>query len=197
MKPNHCYSPNLHPDKLKALQNLRRNKNIIIKRADKSGHVVVWDIQHYLDEAYGQILNGPYVEIEREYIYELQQTISNKLNELFADTELIARLTVPNPRYGRFYMLPKTHTRDSICKGRPIVSNCQAVTEKVSKYLNTILNPLVRKEPHYLISTDHFIREFETIRPSIPRNCQIVTLDIEQLIQIYRQKWEYQRAKQN
>ncbi|KAI0990507.1 hypothetical protein GJ496_000251 [Pomphorhynchus laevis] len=78
-------------------------------------------------------------------------------------------------------MLPKTQKRDSICKRRPIDSNCQAVTEKVSKYLNTILNPLVRKEPHCLISTDHFIREFETIISSIPRNCQIVTLDIEQL----------------
>lgn len=46
---------NLHQEDFKAIQELRNNKDIVIKPADKGGAVVVMDKKDYLTEAYRQL----------------------------------------------------------------------------------------------------------------------------------------------
>ena len=51
---------NLTPNEMKALSELRANKNIIIKRADKGGGIVLWPREMHLAEARKQLADEHY-----------------------------------------------------------------------------------------------------------------------------------------
>ena len=53
-------SGNLTPNEMKALSELRANKNIIIKRADKGRRIVLWPREMYLAEARKQLTDEQY-----------------------------------------------------------------------------------------------------------------------------------------
>lgn len=51
----HCRHNNLTPNQLKAVKELQENRQIIIKKSDKGGNVVVWHKQMYLEEGKRQL----------------------------------------------------------------------------------------------------------------------------------------------
>ena len=54
--------PNLHSEKREALRELKSDRSIVIKEADKGSAVVVWDRDDYVAEANGQISNSDVYE---------------------------------------------------------------------------------------------------------------------------------------
>ena len=44
---------------------------------------------------------------------------------------------VENPKFGRFYLLPKIHKRIYNIPGRQVISNCGFYTENISAFLET------------------------------------------------------------
>ena len=139
---------NLSPSEQLSLKQLKSDRNIVIKEADKGSAVVVWDRGDYISEANRQLDDRQvYEEIEVDPTVDLGKTINSRLNELREEDpgieEVTEYLEVKDSKLGRFYLLPKIHKGLSSVKGRPVISNCGTITEHISEYLDHHLNPLV------------------------------------------------------
>lgn len=78
-----------------------------------------------------------------------------------------------------FYTPPKTHKNVNNPPGWPIVSGNCCITEKASRYVDSILRPFVVMIPPYLYNTMHLLQILEGI--CIPSTYWLVTIDIEAL----------------
>ena len=63
---------------------------------------------------------------------------------------------VENPKFCRFYLLPKIHKRLENVPGRPVVSNTGYHTEKISSFLDFQLQPMAQKVKSYIKDTKVF-----------------------------------------
>jgi hypothetical protein len=64
----------------------------------------------------------------------------------------------------RFYGLPKIHKLfDSIPTFRPIVSGCGSCCERISNFVDFILQPLTRKIDSYVKDTSDFVRKIKNV----------------------------------
>ena len=79
-----------------------------------------------------------------------------------------------------FYLLPKIHKRMFNVPGRPAIFNCSTPTEKVSKFLNSHLQPIKRKGLSYVKDSGDFISKIKRIG-SVPENAILVTADAVEL----------------
>ena len=74
---------NLSSSEQLSLQQLKSDRNIVIKEADKGSAVVVWDRGDYISEANRQLDDRQvYEEIEVDPTVNLGKTINSRLNEL-------------------------------------------------------------------------------------------------------------------
>ena len=64
-------------------------------------------------------------------------------------------------REGRFYLLPKIHKEGSL--GRPVISGCNTPTEKISRFVDHHLRPLVSTINSYIKDTNDFLRKLMDI----------------------------------
>ena len=75
------------------------------------------------------------------------------------------------------YLLPKIHKRPSDVPARPVVSNCAMPTEKVSKFLDYELKPVMQKGKLYIRDSGHFLEKIKNIS-TFPENVILVTADV-------------------
>ena len=69
----------------------------------------------------------------------------------------------PNPPRGPvFYTLTKIHKPNPV--GRPIISDCDGPTERLSSFVDRLLQPIAQKQKSYLKDTTDFINLIETTR---------------------------------
>ena len=92
----------------------------------------------------------------------------------------------PNPpRIPVFYTLTKTHKVN--LSSRPIISGCDSPTERISAFVDSLLQPIMKKQQSYITDTTQFINFIEGTR--VPLNAILVSMDVTSLyIQIYRKK---------
>ena len=64
---------------------------------------------------------------------------------------------VKDPKFSRFYLLPKIQKRLHDVPGRPVISNCGYYTENISSFLHYHLQPLAQKVKSYIKDTNHFL----------------------------------------
>ena len=150
------------------------------------------DRSSYLEEGHRQ-LNNPahYKKIDgpthpnAKFIYN---TILDQIHNKSLLTEnQIDYLKVPdNPRERRFYMLPKIHKdrptwsgSPQIPPGRPIVSDCESDTYRISEYVDHFLYPIASKHPSYIKDTPDFLEKLSSVTPD-PQSL-LITLDVESL----------------
>ena len=62
-----------------------------------------------------------------------------------------------SPRRPVFYILPKIHKNILPPPGRPAVSGCGSATEKLSRFVDYYLRPLVVRIPSYIQDTQDFL----------------------------------------
>ena len=121
--PQNKYS-NLTTEERRALYNLKNDKSIVIKNANKGSTVVVWDRDDDIKEAeeqlgdkdiYEEVCNdpGPLISIINEAIEKIR-----KRGDLNAD--IIKYFMVKDPKFARFYLLPKIYKRLHVL-GRPVI----------------------------------------------------------------------------
>ena len=60
-------------------------------------------------------------------------------------TDTLDYFLVKDPKFARFYLLPKTHKRLHDVPGRPVISNCGYYTENISSFLDYHLQLSLRK----------------------------------------------------
>ena len=147
--PGKPQSHSLTKGEWQALKNLKEDRSMIIKPADKGSCVVAWDREDYLAEGYKQ-LNGEsiYVDIKHSTDKTLSDLIekSNNFFKRLNRKKIISEKELKYFSYsfknasclGKMYLLPKIHKRLYNVPGRPVISNCGTPTEKVSKFTNRL-----------------------------------------------------------
>ena len=100
---------NLTRKEQQALYDLKNDKNIVIKGADKGSAVVVWDREDYIKEAEKQLGGSDVYEEAPDYPEPLISTIHRiekirKRGNLKKET--IKYFEVKDPKFARFYLLP-------------------------------------------------------------------------------------------
>ena len=78
---------------------------------------------------------------------------------------------------GKLCLLPKIHKRLSNVPGRPVISHCGAPTEKVSEFLDSQMQPIMRKGWSYIKDSQDFINKSRKLG-KIPDNTILVTADV-------------------
>ena len=172
---------NLTKEERSALYNLKNDKNVVIKSADKGSAVVVWDRDDYIKEAenqlgdkdiYEEVCNdpGPLTSTIHEAIEKIR-----KRGNLNADT--IKYFMVKDPMFTRFYLLSKIHKRLHDVPSRPVISNCGHYTENISSFLDFHLQPLAREVKSYIKDTNDFLKKLRSL-PNLPDDITLFTVDV-------------------
>lgn len=169
--------PNISSEELEILHELKNNKQIIIKPADKGSAVVIMGREQYIYEVerqlndttyYKKLLKPIYLETV-PLIHGILERLKNKKFINWKQRRYLAGNKQPRPRL--FYILPKIHKDPSawtipnkIPPGRPIVSDCDSETYYTAEYLDHFLNPLSTLHPSYVKDTYTFIKYIKTFR---------------------------------
>uniref|UniRef100_A0A673LIR4 Uncharacterized protein n=1 Tax=Sinocyclocheilus rhinocerous TaxID=307959 RepID=A0A673LIR4_9TELE len=154
---------NLTVSEERALDQLRKNKKIVIKPADKGNAVVLMNREDYLWEGMRQLNNSEhYRPLEEPIFPQTQIEVREKLEEMYEDRVINSKqleyLSGPgSPRPRRFYLLPKIHKSpkswskpDVIPPGRPIVSDCNSERYNIAEFIEYHLNPISQKHDNFI-----------------------------------------------
>lgn len=184
--------PNLTEEEKKALEELIKNRHIVIKRADKGSAVVIMGRDQYIFEVNRQLQDRTYYEKLKEPIYLQTVPMVHKILDELCKNKFINKRQRQylkgdcEPRIRRFYILPKIHKDPEkwtvpfkVPPGRPIVSDCGSETYQTAEFIDHYLNPLSVKHPSYIKDTYHFISVIKSLK--IPSNSFFFTMDIESL----------------
>ena len=109
----------------------------------------------------------------------VQRVINHLLQEGYIDdmTAKWLSLTPNPPRIPVFYTLTKIHKPTPV--GRPIISGCDGPTERISAFVDHLLQPIAQIQPSYLKDTTDFINFIENTR--LPPNTTLVSMDVTSL----------------
>ena len=80
---------------------------------------------------------------------------------------------------GKFYMLMKVHKKE--IAGRPIVSCINTMTYFASKYIDKMVQPIMKQLSSYITSSQHLLYELEIKQATFPQDCWILCADIDSL----------------
>ena len=178
--------PNISQKETNTLKTIKNNKNIIIKKADKGGAVVVMDKQDYIDKIEKHLKDEISYEKVKDNKYVLKDLETNIIS--FLETilyhhhinENTYKYLIPpeKPRTNLFYILPKVHKQE--VPGRPIVSSVNSVTENISEFLTKCIQPLTSKLKSNISDTKSFLKSIITKKPPVGE-IYLVSLDVVSL----------------
>ena len=127
--------------------------------------------------------------IRNEQVYEqvpddpsaLVNTLMKELEKILLRGDLskdtLDYFLVKDPKFARFYLLPKIHKRLHDVPGRPVISNCGYYTENISSFLDYHLQPLAQKVKSYIKDTNHFLSKLKSIG-KLPQGVILCTIDV-------------------
>ena len=175
--------PNLSKKEARILQELSKNRDIVIKKADKGSCIVVQDRRSYVSEGKSHLDDtSTYKPLDSDPTASIARNIAELVDSMkesgYIDTYTHAYLLPTDKvRTQRMYFLKKLHKNPHGI--RPIVSGCSAPTERISSFLDHIIKPLVSTTPSYIKDTPHLISLLESTH--IPSNAILVTIDVSSL----------------
>ncbi|CAM4659574.1 unnamed protein product [Lepidochelys olivacea] len=180
VEKQHHLPHNLSHAERNAIHSLRNNSDIIIKKADKGGAVVVMNRSEYEQEAARQLSNTSfYKPLPSDPTESYQKQLQHLLKKLPEKAQDQIRTDTPlEPRPGIFYLLPKIHKPGN--PGRPIISGIGTLTAGLSGYVDSLLRPYATSTPSYLRDTTDFLRKLQSIG-DLPDNTILATMDVEAL----------------
>ena len=91
-----------------------------------------------------------------------------------AMTEKWLSLTQNPPRIPVFYTLTKIQKPNPV--GRPIILGCEGPTERISSFVDYLLQPIAKAQQSYLKDTTDFINFIE--RTKVEENTVLVSMDV-------------------
>lgn len=189
---------NLNRKEIEALEQLKENPNIVIKKADKDGALVVLKAGNYRamgrahlkdketytplvdeEEALRKVDNESKRLVNRFYTLDSPGRKCTSFKAAQRDALLAHKPSIPH-----WYILPKTHKKIDeelgTWPGRPVLSGCCAPTRPVDRLLTTYLAPLLDLLPERLQDTSDFLRKIKDF-PQIPKGALIFSFDIVSL----------------
>ena len=166
---------NLTEDEMDCLNRITKDESILILPVDKGGGWIIMDKGDYTKECLRQLSD---TEFYKRIEFSLQSTnitnTSSWLRRLKGQSFINAKEykflshCSQTPRKRHFYTLPKTHKEEwqfdgKIPPGRPIVSDSQTESSKISSFIDYFLNPLARLSPSYIRDSTDFISSLESV----------------------------------
>ena len=124
-----------------------------------------------------------YVPLEAPMVKDTFQRVQNIIKDLHRGEHIDEMTTkwlsqTPNqPRIPVFYTLTKIHKKNPV--GRPIISGCDGPTERISSFIDNILQPIAKTQKSYIKDTTDFINFIE--RTKVPENTILVSMDVTSL----------------
>ena len=175
---------NLSRNERKALNEMKQNKEINPKKADKGSTTVVMNTIDKIQEGQIQINDqNNYRPLDNPMVKETHSKVSRLITDLYHGNH-IDNMTkkwlsqTPNPpRIPEFYTLTKIHK--PVITGRPIISGCDGPTERISSFVDTLLQPISKSQESYLKDTTDFINFIE--RTSVNKETFLVSMDVTSL----------------
>ena len=165
----------------KRTQRKQRNK---YKRADKGSTTVILNKKDKIHEGKAQLDDEEnYKPLETPMVIETALRVKELIIELYPKnhidemTEKWLSLTPNPPRIPIFYTLTKIHK--PIPVGRPIISGCEGPTERISSFVDNLLQPIAKAQKSYLKDTTHFINFIENTK--VTENTVLVSMDVTSL----------------
>ena len=181
---------NISKDQRNTLKRLMRNKQIVIKPADKGSAIVVQDRCSYIWEAKRQLGNTKnYIKLKEPMYPTTADWYADILYDLhdkgfLTDKQLLYLFPPSEPRPRRFYLLPKIHKEPAkwskphlIPPGRPVISDCSSESYAIAEYIDYWLQPLATSHPAYLKDTNDVLSKINEM--VIPGDALIVTADVD------------------
>ena len=152
--------PNLPLNERKVITELKHNSEINVKKADKGAATVIMNKK------------GATFQKVKQIVEELHQGS-------FIDEMTFKWLSqTPNPpRIPVFYSLTKIHKLTPV--GRPIVAGNDGPTERISSFVDSLLQPIAKSQKSYLKDTTNFVNFIE--RRNLPEDAFLVSLDVASL----------------
>uniref|UniRef100_A0A1B6KRB6 Reverse transcriptase domain-containing protein n=1 Tax=Graphocephala atropunctata TaxID=36148 RepID=A0A1B6KRB6_9HEMI len=132
----------------------------------------------YYTYTYTHIL---YLYISKRFNQEIKKFLSIEGPKENINEETLSLLTPDTPRTPVFYILPKIHKSTRPPPGRPIVSGYGSPTERLSSYVDEILQPIVKNLKSHIKNTDHFIERLKEVQQPLPDDVILVTIDAQSL----------------
>ena len=141
---------------------------------------MVWEREDYIKEAEKQLGDTDVCEEVSDdpepLISNIDRTIEKIRKRGDLKKETIEYFEVKDPKFGRFYMLPKIQKRLNNVPGTPVISNCGYHTENISAFLDFHLQSLVRVVKSYIKDTNDFLNKFGSL-PKLP-DIILCTVDV-------------------
>jgi hypothetical protein len=174
---------NLSKFEINALNTLKMNKSIIIKKADKGGGIVVLDNNKYLNQINTLLLDAKtYLPVLQDDTLQVKRSVDGLLHDLQVSNIIGQKqfhfLTNFIPRCPRFYGLPKLH-KDGFPL-RPIVSQIDGPTSRLNLLVDKLLHTAESNIPFLLQDTTAFLNLINTHSVCTPET-YLVTLDVTSL----------------
>ena len=173
---------NLNPVEREALEQLSKNKNIIISKVDKGNAVVIQNVSDYRAKI-SQILNATdkFKKLNDDPTVKRERSLYNMLSALWKrmklDPETLERIRPCGSRAGVMYGLPMVHKDNEPI--RPIISAIGTYSYRLAKYLDEILKPLASNNNRMLHDTFDFVNKVSKL--NITRDSYLTSLDVESL----------------
>ena len=161
-----------------ALRSLNKQRDIVIKSADKGSTTAVMDRDWYINEYLRQLNDTKFYrpldnDITDDIQKRVQVYVERMLRDKIIDDHTKRFLIQSNPKPGRFYILPKIHKTGN--PSRPIVSSNSHPSERISQFVDHHLKPLVHTTHSFMKDTTHFLNKLEHFG-QLPENAFLVFL---------------------
>ena len=167
-----------------ALQQLKKNEDIVIKPADKGGAIVILNKEDYIKEGERQLRNKDHYrkienpkELIKDFTKEVEDSLKSFLSKGFINEDLYKILYRANPRTSNLYLLPKIHKKNN--PGRPIINSVGSLTETLSAFIDEILRKYSKLARSYVKDTSHFLQINNDV--NINQGDLIATVDVTAL----------------
>ena len=135
------------------MSSLRTQNDIIVKQADKGSASVVMLKEDYMTKVMQHLNNEQHYrkldeDPTEQYSQEITTFLRDMVNRQVIDKDGYNYLCPSDTRTLRYCVLPKIHKPGN--PGKPIVLSCGSPIERISKFVDVYLNPLVKEMPSYI-----------------------------------------------
>ena len=142
--------------------------------------MVVWDREDYLKKASKQLEDKDVYEEVQNDPSTLINTVIRALEKIRIRGDLsndtLNYFLTKDPKFARFYLLPKIHKRLHNVPGRPVISNYGFYTENISSFLEHHLQPIAQKVNSFIKDINHFLRKIKSL-DQLPEGAILCTIN--------------------
>ena len=155
-----------------------------IKKADKGTTTVMMNKTDKIKEGMTLIeVKEHYRPLEKPMVEETSKKVRKIITELYQEKHIHEMTfkslsqTLNPPRIPVFYTLTKTHKVN--LSSPPIISGCDSPTERISAFVDTLLQPIMKEQQSYIKDTIQFINFIEGT--TVPQNATLDSMDVTSL----------------